>query len=209
VILPPWNSDEAATVQAIAAIAQGLLTVVALAIAIGVPMWQQRRVRQDGKKNRADELAGLRHALHTEVGMVGLQCLIELYSWLKVERPTAVKNPRTARLPPLTIYNANAAKIGLLTRAEIVPLVGFSGTLHDIFAVADDMTLRGLQGPEARETLQILLSDACGNVADFLEIVPGIEGSDRDRQFISELRAAFKQMDPIRMKMPPSFRHSL
>jgi hypothetical protein len=112
-------------------------------------------------------------------------------------------------LPPLTIYKGNAGKIGLLTRNEIVPLIGFSGTLHDISVVVDEMIQRGLQGLETRETLEVLLSNACGKAADFLEVVSGIEGNDRDRPFIAALRAAHSRMDAVRMKKtPPSFRSS-
>jgi hypothetical protein len=35
--LPSWGADKAATVQALAAIGQGVLTVLALIAAIGVP----------------------------------------------------------------------------------------------------------------------------------------------------------------------------
>jgi hypothetical protein len=81
--LPSWGADKAATVQALAAIGQGVLTVLALIAAIGVPWWQHRRGRVEDRKRHAAELAGLRLALHTEVGAIGLQLLIELESWVK------------------------------------------------------------------------------------------------------------------------------
>lgn len=49
--LPAWNGDRAATVQALAAIMQAVLTIVALGIAIGVPWWQGYRER---KRQAAD-----------------------------------------------------------------------------------------------------------------------------------------------------------
>jgi hypothetical protein len=161
-----------------------ILTVLALGIAIWVPGRQQKQVRDDAVRRRTDRMAGLRHALHTEIGMAGFQCRKELDSWLKAELSPAQKNPRTARLAPLRIYEANAGAIGLLTREEIVPLVGFSGTLHDISVVVEDMIRRGSQDPKEYQTLQLLLSNACGAAADFLEAVPGIEGRVQDRRFI-------------------------
>jgi hypothetical protein len=202
--MPIWNPDQAATVQAITAIAQGLLTVIALAVALGVPWWQQKQIRGEDKRRQKDELAGLRHALHTEVGMAARQCLVELEHWLQGDARLVPKNPRTARFPPLTIYRANADKIGLLTRNEIVHLMGFAGTMHDISVVADDMMQREFRGPEHREVIELLLSNACGSAARFFEVVPGIEGSAHDRPFIEKLRAAHKKMDAARIKAPPS-----
>jgi hypothetical protein len=173
-----------------------------------VPWWQHHAARIDDKKDRAAELAGIRQALHTEVGMVAMQCLIELDGWLKAAPPPAVKNPRTARLPSLTILEATAGKIGLLTRDEIVHLIGFAGTLHDISVAVEDMIDRQLQGAENRQTLTVLLSNACGNAAKFLEAVPGIESAEKDRPFIEELKAAHKKMDGVRLKAFPSFRNA-
>jgi type II secretory pathway pseudopilin PulG len=152
---PSWNADTAATVQALAAIVQGILTILALMAAIGIPLWQQWRGRVEDRASRAAELAGLRHALHTEVGAIGLQCLIELDTWTKAPAPAAPKNLRTAKLPHLTIYEANASRIGLLARNEIIGLIGFSGTLHDLSIVVEDMERRQAQGPDDRQTLRI------------------------------------------------------
>ena len=119
--------------------------------------------------------------------MIANQCHIELNSWL-THPQTLVENLRTARLPPLVVFEANAGKVGLLTRSEIVHLVAFSGTLHDLSVMVDDMAERGLQGKEASQAVQVLLSNACGNAAEFLAAVPGIAGADQDRAFISALR---------------------
>jgi uncharacterized protein (UPF0332 family) len=129
---PSWSADTAATVQAIAAIAQGVLTILALIAAIGIPWWQLRQGRAEERKRREAELVGLRQGLHTEVGVVALQCLAERQSWIKATATAATKNVRTAKLPRLTIYEANCNRIGLLTRNEISSLIGFSSTLHDI-----------------------------------------------------------------------------
>ena len=172
------------------AIAQVVMPVLALMAAIGVPWWQQREGRKEDRTRRAVDLAGLRLALHTEVGAIGLQCLIELNSWAKAAASPAPKNLRTAKLPRLVIYEANASKIGLLTRGEIMGLISFSGMLYDISVVIADMGLRSVQGPDDLRVLQALLSNACGATGDFLEAVTGIEEADKDRPFIQRLRAA-------------------
>lgn len=178
--MPPWNTDKAATVQALG-------TILALGIAIAIPWWQQRLTR------RAEQHS-LRHALHNQVGMVAKVCLDELNSW---RNAGADKDPRTARLPPLTIFDANAGKIGLLTDDEIVPLIAFSGTLHDLSVVVGGITEPRVW--EAREDIQVLLSNACGYAADFLATPPGIRGAYRGRrQLISALREGRQSMERIR-----------
>jgi hypothetical protein len=102
------------------------VSAIGIGIAIYVPWRQQRLNAKAEAQRRADELAALRHALHTEVGMVATQCHLELWTWHNAPQPPAVKNLRTSRLPPLAIYQANLSKIGLLTREEIVALICFS-----------------------------------------------------------------------------------
>ena len=187
---PSWTAETSAAVQAVAAIAQGILTFVALMTAIGVPWWQQQQERAEGRKRQAGELAGLRQGLYTEVGVVALQCLIELDGWTKAAATSTPKSVRTAKLPQLTIYEANASRVGLLTRNEIVSLIGFAGTLHDISVVVEDVNGRASHRPDESQTLQVLFSNACGNAANFLESVPNIEGSQRDQVFIRRLKVA-------------------
>ena len=167
--------------------------ITALYIAIWIPRRQQRLT------TRAEQHS-LRQALHNQVGMVALVCLREFDS-----RHNAGANvdPRTARLPPLTIFDANAGKLGLLTNDEIVPLIAFSGTLHDLSVVVGSITKEGEWGDGgARENIQVLLSNACGYAATFLATPPGICGrTDKLRQqLIAELRERHQRMNPIRAK---------
>jgi len=48
--LPAWNSDQSATIQALVATVQGMLTIIALGIAIGVLWWQVRRTEIAAQK---------------------------------------------------------------------------------------------------------------------------------------------------------------
>ncbi len=205
--LPHWIEGHPGT----AAWVQAVGSIILLAIAIGVPLWQQRTARVADRQAKAAELSSLRLALQTEVGMVSNQCLVELRYLLD---GGSQKNPRTARLPPLVIFEANAEKVGLLTRGEIIHLIGFSGTLHDLSVMAtNEMTesggvtpMRGSRPPPietdqgdqgSREILQVLLSNACGHAADFFEAV-GID--DEDRPFIDALKRAHNMMDGVRSK---------
>ena len=59
VSMPHWTGDQAATVQAIAAVVQTFAAILALAIAVGVPMAQRRgekRQREDGRRAQAAAL---------------------------------------------------------------------------------------------------------------------------------------------------------
>src|ERR1700694_2120106 len=69
----------------------------------------------EGQK-RDEDLAAVRLALHTEVGMVALQCLLEFKDWSEVlKHPGQHKDLHTAYLPPLKIYDENAHYIGRLS----------------------------------------------------------------------------------------------
>jgi hypothetical protein len=167
--------------------------IIALFIAIAIPRWQQKLT------TRAEQHS-LRQALHNQVGMVALVCLREFDS-----RHNAGANvdPRTARLPPLTIFDANAGKLGLLTDDEIIPLIAFSGTLHDLSVVVGGITKEREWGDGgAREDIQVLLSNACGYAATFLASPPGIRGSTdtRRQQLIAELRKRHQSMNRIRAR---------
>jgi hypothetical protein len=79
-------------------------------------------------ERRENENAAIRLAFHTEVGMVALQCLRELEGWRAVLlSPGVQKDVRSAVMPPLTIYNSVSSNIGILSRDEIVSLVGSRG----------------------------------------------------------------------------------
>ena len=223
--LPSWTADQAAAIQAITAIVQAVLTVIALFIAIYVPKQQYSQARKSDAERRtneladvaakkADEVAAIRLALNTEVQMVATQCLREFNDWCDAPQPPVQKNLRTAKFPPLAIYEGNTSKIGLLTRGEIVPLIAFSGTLHDLGVAVNEMAITPTsmqiltnpnQGFENQQTLKLLLSNACQKAADFLEVVP-VPKAEKSSGFISELRKAEKAMDGAREKLlsPPS-----
>jgi type II secretory pathway pseudopilin PulG len=202
--LPFWTADQAATIQAITAI-------VGIAIAIGVPYFQQRSIQQKAAKDKSGEIAAIRLAFHTEVLMVAAQCRHEFTSWHDAPPPPSQKNLRTAKFPPLLIYEGNVSKIGLLTRPEIVSLIAFHGTLHDISRVVNDMEGTDItndvktapnQGPENRKTLMLLLSNACQKAADFLGAVPDIPEARNSSTFVSELRSIEKAMEGARTRNP-------
>jgi hypothetical protein len=165
--------------------------ICAILIAIAVPWWQQRRARAADQREKADELASVRLALHTEVGIVGRECL-HLGCLLHDDGgDPAQKNLRSLRMPPLTIFRANAGKVGQLTRDEIVHLIGFSATLFDMSVVANDLMGREMKGPRIREDvdmLQGMWSRACRHAAEFLAAVPDIPDAEKDQAFIAALR---------------------
>lgn len=145
------------------------------------------------KEKFAAELLSIRTALHTEVAMIGMQCLLEYRAWYEAFTKNQSKSPRTARLPTLIVYRSVTAKIGLLRREEIMPLIGFDGTLHDAHVVAAGMN-PDLTTIADRKTLAVLFSHACRNAADFLDAVRDIPASEgdkaADRRFVAALRDA-------------------
>jgi hypothetical protein len=188
-VLLSWiegHPGTAAWVQAVGAI-------IALVIAIAVPWFQQWWTK-------LAEQRSLRHALHTEVAMVAEQCILELRHWRVAQPPPTPINPRTALLPPLVIFSGNSGKVGLLSREEILHLIGFSGTLHDLSIVVNDMIERDVHGKEYRERVQVLLSNACGSAAKFLAAVPGIADAADDQPFIEALRKAYGAMNDVRTR---------
>jgi len=152
---------------------------------------------------RAHEIAAIRLALHTEVGMIATVCIREFEDW-RALRSGAEKNPSTARLPPLSIYNSVCGNVGRLTRAEIVPLIKFAGTLHDIEIVAAKMAVQSTtQSANDQKTIALLLSSACGYAAEFCEVVPGIPDAHLDQPFIRRLKEAYQVMESARDRTPP------
>jgi hypothetical protein len=145
----------------------------------------------------SDEVKGIRRALHTEVGMIGLQCLYECRAWNKYVGSIYDKELRTAKLPPLTIYNSVSPRTGLLAREEIVPLIGLSGTLHDINMVIQAAEIKvyydsakPITSQNERKTLALLFANACVQAANFLTSVTGIPLTEEDDRFIKALRSA-------------------
>jgi len=172
----------------IAALAQAFTAVVALAIAVAAIILPARQQR----KREQAEIDAVRLALHTEVAMIGKQCLEEYRAWTAALESGAGKDVRTAMLPPLTIYNAIASSIGRLTRDEIVSLIGFSSTLADISTVAAriDRDRKGVPPvPDDKKALVVLFSHACRLAAECMRALP-VPGADLDRTFINELDEA-------------------
>jgi hypothetical protein len=198
--LPILDANTAASYQTYAAAIQGLLTIFALAIAIGVPVWQQKKARSQDQDGRCRELNGLRLALKTEVGLVARLCLHEQTAWNDAASSAADKKVRTAKLPPLIIYSGNANRIGLLSRGEIISLIKFSSTLNDIAVVVRDIERGDALAPKDCRTLQMLFSNACGYAAEFFVAVPDVEGATLDQVFVLELKARFKLMNGERAR---------
>ncbi len=152
----------------------------------------------------SNEIAGIRRALHTEVGMIGLQCMHECKDWQSSISPRmAPKSTRTAKMPPLTIYNSISPRIGLLTREEIVPLISFSGTIHDAQMVVQSIDNRGTHpNDEDKRLLAFLFSNTCLHAANFLDSVKDIPPCESDAVFISKLRETAKTMEHARIRTP-------
>lgn len=89
--IPIFDVNAAATYQADSAIVQGILTMIALIVAVGVPWWQQRNGRHQDRMLRCSELAGLRLALHTEVGVIARECIAEQMGWSNAPRQQLTK----------------------------------------------------------------------------------------------------------------------
>ena len=90
--------------------------LAAFAAYVGVKTTLEGEAASDAER-RAQEIAAIRLALHTEVGMIALVCVREFEDWRRVlGNPGAQKDPRTAYLPPLTVYNSVCSNIGRLTR---------------------------------------------------------------------------------------------
>ena len=158
----------------------------------------RRKQAKDAElETRATELQNLRQALHTEVAMTASQCLKTLNDFTRTDSTT--KNPRSALMPRLVIYEQNTGKIGLLSRDEIVNLIRFSGELYDLSVVANALIRRQMAGPRVTGDvllLQRMLADACRYAADFMESVHHIPDADEDRPFIVRLREAAHRVNP-------------
>jgi hypothetical protein len=130
-----WLLHEAnatAEVQALTAIVQAFFTLAALAIAIFVPWRQQSNIERRSKEQHDHDVAHLRTALREEVIMFSQQCELAFVSFSRYGPPL----PRSGSLPPLTVFEANASKIGWLNREEITSL-----PLLPIFVISSVISL--------------------------------------------------------------------
>jgi hypothetical protein len=157
---------------------------------VGVKTTLEGQASKDDER-RAQELAAIRRALHTEVGLIANVCIHELRHWQRILHVVGQKDPRTAFFPPLTIYHPVSGNIGRLTRGKIVSLISFAGTLHDIEIVATRIDKNTIQAKHDQETIALLLSNACGSAAEFYEAVLDIPDANLDEDFVVQLKTAF------------------
>jgi hypothetical protein len=144
-----------------------------------------RGERKNTDSRRSEELRAIRLALYMEIGTVAQQCLIEFRS--RTRSHSRVVGPAySLMLPPLTVYEAVAAKVGQLSRDEIIAIIGFAGCLWDIGVLAQASQS---EAPPFPGTLTQVLSNACGLAADCLTSIP-VDDSERDEGFIAALRGA-------------------
>lgn len=163
------NAGEAAA--ALGGVAGGVFggALAAYAAYVSVKSTLEGQARNDDER-RAQELAAIRLALHTEVGIIANVCFSELRDWQRI-LPVVGQQKDPRNIPPLTIYHSVSGNIGRLTRGEIVSLISFAGTLYKIEVVAKRIDENVIQAKSNQETIALLLSDACGEAADFYEAV--------------------------------------
>ncbi len=196
----PAGEVSAALGSFIGGLIGGALAAYAAFVGVKTPLEGQAAGEAE---RRAQEIAAIRLALHTEVGMIALVCIREFEDW-RALHSGAQKDPRTARLPPLTIYNSICDNVGRLTRREIVSPIRFAGTLRDIETVATKMAAQSTgQTAHDQHTIALLLSNACGYAAEFYEAVPGIPDAHLHQQFIKRLKQLYQVMESTRDKTAP------
>lgn len=177
----------------------GVLAIVAAYLTVKATI--QGQMKSEAAQ-RNEELAAIRLALRTEVSMVGYQCLMEYKDWIKAVSQPIQKRPRSALLPPLTIYNRLASSMGRLSREEVVHLIRFSSTLYDVGVIARDMQESEI--PLHPGKLVITLSNACGSAADSLVALPSHDASI-EKAFINELRDAYQAHEADRQSARASY----
>src|SRR5437879_3973944 len=87
----------------LASVVGGLIASLSAYIGVRATLRGQEKIE---KARWQEELAAMRLALRTEVGLIGFQCLLEYKSWLQVMNQPVLKHPRTAILPPLAVYSS-------------------------------------------------------------------------------------------------------
>jgi hypothetical protein len=177
-----WIEDHPGT----AAWAQAVVTSIALFIAIWLPLRQHQQTRKDEQEARDRELAGLRLALYTEVRLVAHACLQQL----SIAGDAVQTDLRLSRMP-LAVFQGNSGKVGLLTAAEIIPLLRLSFVLSDMAGLTSDLPM-GAASVRDLETLPKMQATACEDAAEFLAAVPNIPDADT-QGFIAELKQAAAQ----------------
>jgi hypothetical protein len=186
-----WIGQNAAAIQAISAVVQGILTIVTIWFAIHLAKQQRQHERSLDEAERLNEralakekessiLKHTRIALREEVLMMSNACLRATDLWLHSNDAITI---RSLIFPPLTVFEANASLIGQLDRNEIIGLVAFSASLADLRIIAHHIEERRLAmagiipgphklTPQDIESITGLLRTACFGAANFLEANP-------------------------------------
>ncbi|MGH6888455.1 MAG: hypothetical protein ACREHF_04555 [Rhizomicrobium sp.] len=179
-----------ALIAAVSAISGAIVAGLFSYLGVRQTIRAQRRIEDD---RRREELAAIRLALYSEIGTIAQQCLLECRS-RTLNRSHVVGPAHSARLPPLRIYDAVAEKIGQLSRAEIITVIGFAGCLWDV-GVLVEATFS--EAPPIPDTITQVLSNTCNQAADCLTAIP-VPDSEKDQGFIAALREAGKQCEKLR-----------
>jgi hypothetical protein len=162
------QAQNAGATQAIVAIAQAAFTLLALAIAIYVPLRQQGLARTDDETRRRKEVGNLLIALREEVVMFSAECLSALLTYSDPEKHFT----KSGGIAPLIVFESNASKIGTLERNQILPLFGFSASLSQLrFLLARFSDTEPIDN-EDRLLLIKMTAKACKHAARFLKAVP-------------------------------------
>jgi hypothetical protein len=120
--------------------------------------------------------------------MISHQCRLTLTSL----RQDILLSIRSGILPPLTIFEANANQIGLLSRDEIVNIIGFSAGLADLRYLVARISQTNRVELDDRQLVITMLANSCRSAATFLRVLPVLpEGKSEDYQrYIAELESA-------------------
>jgi hypothetical protein len=165
-----------------------MAALIALVIAVAVPIWQRGTARKDTKKK-------LRIALREEVLILSSQLEVELKSW----NHTVPDGVTTAKFPPLRVFEGNVSNIGLLERDEITTLLRLSGALHDLRVVVTEIEnsprnrghYPGLSPfviePGRASEIRTFLAKGCGISAEFLKAVPEIPTGVLKKRYLDRI----------------------
>lgn len=182
---------------------QGVSSTAAVDVAIWVPWYQQRKIAEADKAKQAGDITAIRVALRHEISTVAFECRREALGWLDALSFEITIRRDLSQFPTLTIHERNAHKIGLLTPAEIAPLIKFSSVLHHICGVVvvlsdvrtePDRRQKFIQRRENKNQIVALLGAACEKAADFPDAIPGNPNAAKDRVFATDLRSVRDQV---------------
>jgi hypothetical protein len=110
-------------------------------------------------------------------------------------RTQSLFSPRSASLPPLTVFEANAGRIGVLDRTEITSLIAYSSNLADLRYLVGDLRRSGRMEQEDKQLIAQILANAWLAASVFLKNVserPEAYLSDRYENQIAKLEGAYR-----------------